>query len=150
MMILIYGKFIPHASDECSCLGTWHLLSVGRVQVENGGLQNKKKYYGLRSGPKIFVCREGEFSWYFADFDRPPPSGNIINVKSLIGDFIVVCQGGGVSEEPPWLQAATRHGPLTLSSVNRWTKPDTGEEPPWPDRQTIKNEKYGPILDLFD
>ncbi len=28
--------------------------------------------------------------------------------------YIVACQRGGVSEEPPWLRAATRHGPLTL------------------------------------
>ncbi len=28
--------------------------------------------------------------------------------------YIVACQRGGVSVKPPWLQAATRHGPLTL------------------------------------
>ncbi len=28
--------------------------------------------------------------------------------------YIVACQQGGLSEEPPWLRAATRHGPLTL------------------------------------
>ncbi len=28
---------------------------------------------------------------------------------------IVACQRGGVCKEPPWLQAATRHGPLTLT-----------------------------------
>ncbi len=27
---------------------------------------------------------------------------------------IVVCQLGGVSDEPPWLRAATRHGPGIL------------------------------------
>ncbi len=27
---------------------------------------------------------------------------------------IVTCQQGGVSDEPPWLQAAMRHGPSTL------------------------------------
>ncbi len=26
----------------------------------------------------------------------------------------IVCQRGGVSNEPPWLRAATRHGPGTL------------------------------------
>ena len=31
---------------------------------------------------------------------------------------IVVCQRGGVSEELPWLQAATRHGPLTKKKKN--------------------------------
>ncbi len=30
---------------------------------------------------------------------------------------IVVCQRGRVSEEPPWLRVATRHGPVTLQSV---------------------------------
>ncbi len=38
--------------------------------------------------------------------------------------YIVACQRGGVSDEPPWLRAATRHGPGTLYSVNRWTGPE--------------------------
>ena len=29
-------------------------------------------------------------------------------------DYIVACQRGGVSSKPPVLEAATRHGPLTL------------------------------------
>ena len=28
--------------------------------------------------------------------------------------YIIACQQGGVSSEPPWLRAATRHGPGTL------------------------------------
>ncbi len=44
--------------------------------------------------------------------------------------YIVACQRGGVSNEPPWLRAATRRTPGTLQSVNRWTRPDTDEEPP--------------------
>ncbi len=46
---------------------------------------------------------------------------------------IVMCQWGGVSVKLPWLQAVTRHRPLTLSIyrlINYW------------------NEKDGPILDL--
>ena len=33
---------------------------------------------------------------------------------TLSGIYIVACQRGGVSEEPRWLQAATRHGLLPL------------------------------------
>ena len=33
-------------------------------------------------------------------------------------NYIVARQLGGVSVEPPWLRAATRHGPVTLYSVN--------------------------------
>ena len=66
--------------------------------------------------------------------------------------YIVPCQRGGVSEEPPWLRAATRHGPLTLQSMNRWTRPDSGEEPPTKRIHTDrlpKIEKYVPTWDLF-
>ncbi len=32
-------------------------------------------------------------------------------------EHIVLCQRGGVSDEPPWLRAATRHRPGTLRDV---------------------------------
>ncbi len=31
--------------------------------------------------------------------------------------YVVACQRGGVSEEPPWLRAATRHEPVTLQCI---------------------------------
>ncbi len=36
--------------------------------------------------------------------------------KNWVGilKYIVACERGGVSKEPPWLRAAMRHGPLTL------------------------------------
>ncbi len=37
------------------------------------------------------------------------------HIDSKLGNiYIVACQRGGVSEKPPRLQAATRHGPFTL------------------------------------
>ena len=38
-----------------------------------------------------------------------------ISDKSIVHKkYIVPCQLGGVSEEQPWLRAATRHGPVLL------------------------------------
>ncbi len=62
----------------------------------------------------------------------------------LFHEYIVACQRGGVSNKPPWLQAATSHGPLT----GGLDLTPTGEPPI--SRQTKasdklqKIEKYGP------
>ncbi len=40
----------------------------------------------------------------------------VLSYSQLAHDHIASCQRGGVSDEPPWLWAATRHGPGTLYS----------------------------------
>ena len=49
----------------------------------------------------------------------------IIRIDLKCGLYIVACQRGGVSDEPPWLRAATRHGPGTLR-IKKKTRTDTG------------------------
>ena len=43
---------------------------------------------------------------------------SLYGVAILCMGYIVACQRGGVSHKPPWLQAATRHGPWILDKVS--------------------------------
>ena len=45
------------------------------------------------------------------NIDGVPVTGTLV-VSGVV--YIVVCQRGRVSVKLPWLQAITRHGPLTL------------------------------------
>ncbi len=53
--------------------------------------------------------------------------------------YIVTCQRGGVSDEPPWLRAATRHGPGPFSPLTGGLDLTPTGEPPMTDYLKFKN-----------